>query len=85
MIKNVFVPSACHLASKIENAISSGKSLDVEQIFSQMTLDVIGKAVFNYDFDSLTNDSDLIQAIYSALKEVEKRSTDLIPLWKVIN
>lgn len=28
---------------------------------SQMTLDVIGKAVFNYDFNSLTTDSPIIQ------------------------
>jgi carotenoid epsilon hydroxylase len=35
--------------------------VDLEACFSQMTLDVIGKAVFNYDFDALTTDSPLIQ------------------------
>jgi len=33
----------------------------VEACFSQLTLDVIGKAVFNYDFNALTTDSPLIQ------------------------
>jgi hypothetical protein len=28
---------------------------------SQLTLDIIGKSVFNYDFNSLTSDSPLIQ------------------------
>ncbi len=33
----------------------------MEACFSQLTLDVIGKAVFNYDFNALTTDSPLIQ------------------------
>lgn len=33
----------------------------MEAMFSQLTLDVIGKAVFNYDFDALNRDSPLIQ------------------------
>ena len=34
----------------------------MEACFSQLTLDVIGKAVFNYDFDALNASSPLIQA-----------------------
>jgi hypothetical protein len=34
----------------------------MEAAFSQLTLDIIGKAVFNYDFNSLTKDSPVIQA-----------------------
>ena len=33
----------------------------MEACFSQLTLDVIGKAVFNYDFDALTTSSPVIQ------------------------
>ena len=33
----------------------------MEACFSQLTLDVIGKSVFNFDFDALTTDSPLIQ------------------------
>lgn len=57
--------------------------MNMEACFSQLTLDIIGKAVFNYDFDSLNRDSPLIQAVYTSLKETEQRATDLLPLWKV--
>lgn len=83
MIKTVFGPSAQHLSSKLEDTAGSGSTVDMEAMFSQLTLDVIGKAVFNYDFDALNRDSPLIQAVYTALKETESRSTDLLPLWKV--
>lgn len=33
-----------------------GKAIDMEAQFSQLTLDVIGMSVFNYDFDALTAD-----------------------------
>lgn len=33
----------------------------MEACFSQLTLNVIGKAVFNYEFNALTTDSPLIQ------------------------
>jgi hypothetical protein len=31
--------------------------------------------VFNYEFDSLTHDDPVIQAVYTALREAEYRST----------
>lgn len=40
----------------------SGEAIDMEACFSQLTLDVIGKSVFNFDFNALTADSPLIQA-----------------------
>lgn len=43
-------------------AVATAKeSIDMEACFSQLTLDVIGKAVFNYDFNALNTDSPLIQ------------------------
>jgi carotene epsilon-monooxygenase len=45
----------------------SGESIDMEACFSQLTLDVIGKAVFNYDFNSLTTSSPLIQVCQVAV------------------
>ncbi|CAL8471950.1 g11492 [Coccomyxa elongata] len=83
MADRVFGPSAGHLATKLEGVAASGSSIDMEACFSQLTLDVIGKAVFNYDFDSLNTSSPLIQAVYTALKETETRATDLLPLWKL--
>ena len=34
-------------------------------------LDIIGKAVFNYEFGSVTKESPVIEAVYSTLKEVQ--------------
>ena len=42
-------------------AAEAGKSVEMENFFSRLTLDIIGKAVFNYDFDSLTHDDPVIQ------------------------
>ena len=83
MLDRVFGESALHLNSKLEVAAASGSAVNIEASFSQLTLDVIGKAVFNYDFDALNNDSAIIQAVYTALKETESRATDLLPFWKI--
>ena len=40
----------------------AGQAVEMENFFSRLTLDIIGKAVFNYDFDSLTHDDPVIQA-----------------------
>jgi carotene epsilon-monooxygenase len=84
MLTRVFSPTAAALCEgKLADAARSGKAIDMEAAFSQLTLDVIGKAVFNYDFNALTRDSPLIQAVYTSLKETEQRATDLLPLWKL--
>jgi len=48
-----------------------------------VSLDIIGKAVFNYDFGSVTTESPVIKAAYACLKEAEHRSTFLVPYWNV--
>lgn len=83
MIDRVFGPSSLFLCNKLSSSAASGAPVNMEAAFSQLTLDIIGKSVFNYDFNSLTSDSPLIQAVYTALKETEQRATDLLPLWKV--
>ena len=50
-----------HVGMWAQVAATTGQAIDVEACFSQLTLDVIGKAVFNYDFNALTTDSPLIQ------------------------
>lgn len=63
---------------------STAKSkIEMEDGFCQVTLDVIGKAAFNYDFQSLTKESPLVQAVYTALKEGETRSMDVVPMWRL--
>ena len=83
MLKRVFSASALQLNEKLEKVADTGEFIDMEACFSQLTLDVVGKAVFNYEFDALTRDSPIIQAVYTALKETETRATDLLPYWKV--
>ena len=68
---------------KLNEVVERKGSIDMESCFSQLTLDVVGKAVFNYDFNALKTNSELIQAVYTALKETEQRATDLLPLWKI--
>jgi hypothetical protein len=41
------------------------------------------QAVFNYDFDSLSKDDPVIQAVYTTLREAEHRSLTPIPYWKL--
>ena len=41
--------------------LQEGKPVEMENFFSRFGLDIIGKAVFNYDFDSLTHDDPVIQ------------------------
>ena len=50
----------------------------MEACFSQLTLDVIGKAVFNYDFNALNTDSPLIQVPNILQTLLLRRQTDLM-------
>lgn len=83
VVDRVFCRCAEQLVAKLRPAVLSGSAVDVEEAFSQLTLDVIGLALFNYNFDSLTANSPVIDAVYTALKEAELRSTDILPYWKI--
>ena len=83
IMEKVFCKCAERLIEKLEPYALSGEAVNMEARFSQLTLDVIGLSLFNYNFDSLTTDSPVIDAVYTALKEAELRSTDLLPYWKV--
>jgi cytochrome P450 len=60
-----------------------GKVVDMEERFCSVTLDIIGKAVFNYDFGSVTNESPIVKAVYRVLREAEHRSSSFIPYWNL--
>ena len=85
MIERVFDACSRQMVDKLDKQLAANpdQAIDMEAYFSQLTLDVIGKAVFNYDFNSLTTNSPLIQAVYTSLKETEQRATDVLPLWKL--
>lgn len=58
-------------------------TVNMEAMFSSVALDIIGKAVFNYDFASVENQSPVIDAVYNLMQEAEHRSFFLLPYWKV--
>ncbi|KAF9599038.1 hypothetical protein IFM89_033383 [Coptis chinensis] len=82
IVDRVFCKCAVRLVEKLKSDAVSGAPVNMEAKFSQLTLDVIGLSLFNYNFDSLNTDSPVIDAVYTALKEAEARSTDLLPYWK---
>jgi len=82
VVDQVFCKCAERLVEKLKMDTLNGSAVNMEEKFSQLTLDVIGLALFNYNFDSLAADSPVIDAVYTALKEAEARSTDLLPYWK---
>lgn len=57
----LFSQATDRLCKKLDAAASTGESVEMESLFSRLTLDIIGKAVFNYDFDSLTNDTGIVE------------------------
>lgn len=63
MMDKTFGNCALQLNMKLASSAETGKAVDIEACFSQLTLDVIGRAVFNYDFDALNKDSPVIQAV----------------------
>lgn len=82
MVDRVFCKCAQRLVEKLKPDTVGGIAVNMEEKFSQLTLDVIGLSVFNYNFDALNADSPVIDAVYTALKEAEARSTDILPYWK---
>ncbi|KAI7724554.1 hypothetical protein M8C21_003316, partial [Ambrosia artemisiifolia] len=71
IVDRVFCKCSERLVEKLRSYARDGTSVNMEQQFSQLTLDVIGLAIFNYNFDSLTADSPVIESVYTALKEAE--------------
>jgi len=57
--------------------------LDMEERFGSLALDVIGKAVFNYDFGSVESESPVVKAAIRTLGEVEHRALTPAPYWKI--
>lgn len=60
----LFGQATDRLCKKLDAAASDGEDVEMESLFSRLTLDVIGKAVFNYDFDSLSNDTGIVEVYF---------------------
>ncbi len=57
---NMFAECTEHGSKTLNRAHAAGEAVEMENYFSRLALDIIGKAVFNYDFDSLTHDDPVI-------------------------
>nr|AJD25226.1 cytochrome P450 CYP97A41 [Salvia miltiorrhiza] len=80
---SLFGDATDRLCKKLDAAASDGEDVEMESLFSRLTLDIIGKAVFNYDFDSLSVDTGIVEAVYTVLREAEDRSVAPIPFWEI--
>lgn len=64
---NLFGKASNRLCEKLDAAASDGEDVEMESLFSRLTLDIIGKAVFNYEFDSLTYDNGIVEVFILTL------------------
>jgi cytochrome P450 len=60
-----------------------GREVDLQAKFCSASLDIVGKAVFNYEFGSITRESPVIQAVYAVMREAERRASSIVPYWKL--
>lgn len=79
----LFTTCGNRLIDDLEKKCESGTQVDMEERFGSVTLDIIGKSVFNYDFSSTTTESPIIKAVYRVLREAEHRSSSFIPYWNL--
>lgn len=70
-------------AGREGSASGKEKEVNLEAMYSSVALDVIGQAVFNYDFASVKRQSGVIDAVYGLMQEAEHRSFFLLPYWKI--
>lgn len=62
------------LIKSLEQLVEKDGKVEMEEKFCSVALDIIGKSVFNYEFGSVTEESPVVRAVYSALVEAEHRS-----------
>ena len=74
----VFADCGDNLCSDLAARAAAQTPVEMEERFCSVTLDIIGKAVFNYDFGSVTKENPIVKALYRVLCECEHRSTSFI-------
>jgi len=79
----LFGEASDRLCQKLDKAASDGEDVEMESLFSRLTLDVIGKAVFNYDFDSLSYDNGIVEVIIWILLYFYFHFPMLLLLWSI--
>jgi len=78
-----FGQANANLIPQLLKASKTGRVLDMEERFGSLALDVIGKAVFNYEFGSVDAESPVVKAAIRTLAEVEHRALTPAPYWKI--
>ena len=78
-----FGDANANLIPQLTKAAREGTRLDMEERYGSLALDVIGKAVFNYDFGSVDEESPVVKAAVRTLGEVEHRALTPLPYWKI--
>jgi len=78
-----FGQANANLIPQLLKASREGQVLDMEERFGSLALDVIGKAVFNYEFGSVNEESPVVKAAIRTLGEVEHRALTPAPYWKI--
>lgn len=80
---NMFGTCTQRLVNKLDKIADTGEVINMEENWNSCSLDIIGKAVFNYDFGSVDKLSPVVEAALGALREAEHRSTFYLPYWKI--
>lgn len=78
-----FGRAAHRLTDTLEKAAADGTVIDMEERFGSVALDIIGKAVFNYEFGSVEGESPVVKAAIASLREVEHRAQTPFQYWKL--
>lgn len=66
---DMFGRSSTRGLALLAEAAEQGQAVEMENYFSRLTLDIIGKAVFNYEFNSLRQEDPVIQVIMQCRPE----------------
>eukprot|EP00471_Norrisiella_sphaerica_P000810 CAMPEP_0184487964 /NCGR_PEP_ID=MMETSP0113_2-20130426/10441_1 /TAXON_ID=91329 /ORGANISM="Norrisiella sphaerica, Strain BC52" /LENGTH=657 /DNA_ID=CAMNT_0026870409 /DNA_START=370 /DNA_END=2343 /DNA_ORIENTATION=+ len=80
---SVFARASSTLMDDLDHAATVGRATDMEERFGSVALDIIGKAVFNYEFGSTQRTSPVVKAAIDTLREAEHRSMIPLPYWKL--
>jgi len=71
------------LTDELHKVVSAGKSIDMEERFGSVALDIIGKSIFNFEFGSCEGESPVVKAAIQSLREVEHRAQTPFQYWKI--
>ncbi len=56
---------------QLNRAANEGQIVDMEEKFCSVSLDIIGRAVFNYKFNSVTAESPIVRVSESCMPDVD--------------